>query len=137
MRFRSLRSYRSRGSMPGRVAAHALLVLALLVAQIGAFTHALTHPFAHAGAAHAGAAHAQSALADLPDADPAERPGGTQSDGFCTLCSGYAGTAAVLLQSTVHGTAVPDVWPTPERRAQLLSTSPLLPFSSRAPPLVA
>jgi hypothetical protein len=113
---------------PRRELAHALLlIVALLVVQLGAFTHALTH---------FSGGEALLVSAEVPERAPFSEHSNKshQAEAGCALCSAFAGVASALasaapLESVAHGTALLA------RSAVPYCCSPaFLSFSSRAPP---
>jgi hypothetical protein len=130
------RMARRRGATPRSPYLHALLALTLLVAQLGAFTHALSHFAAPDAGRFAAAISASPAYS--PDGAPQQSSGGSgsthQGDTLCALCSAFAGASAALVDCHFSYSAERVTPLPPERSARRVAASPFLSFSSRAPP---
>lgn len=117
-----------RGAQPQRWLAHAWLILALLVMQVGALTHVLAH-IAPSDDTQA------SEVRDTADQREApESQGSQQTHSSCLLCTAFAATGAALVAQPLFqgGTQLALVDPT--HYVVVVRTESYLSFSSRAPP---
>ncbi len=117
-----------RGAQPQRWIAHAWLILALLVVQVSALTHALTH-VAPSNDTHAGEVRDYADQREAPDSQ-----GSQQTHSSCLLCTAFAATGAALVaQPLLHARtqlALIDL----VHYVVVVRTESYLSFSSRAPP---
>jgi hypothetical protein len=130
MKYSVYRIANRRGCRPRRLLAHAWLILALLVTQIGALTHTLTHHFAP-DEARLQLSDASGLSADSPNknSDRAQ----PQHDA-CALCSALAASGAALAAQPLAITASSQTHTLFRFETRSTSAPPFSFFSSRAPP---
>jgi hypothetical protein len=123
----SVQRFANACGKPHRALVHAWLIFALLMAQLGAFTHALSHVVA----LDTGVEVVANAAPPTPNSDSNSSH---QADADCALCGAFAATGAALASQPAAWSVldVAQVARTPDAYVVCVATLP--PFSSRAPP---